>query len=329
MAALCSAAWAETLRVATWHSELSRKHPTLLYRDITKSAPDVAIAARLIAQARPDILALQGFDYDHGAVALTAFAAAIRAEGWDLSHHFALSPNTGQMTDADLNGDGRTHDPQDAQGYGWFAGQGGMAVLSRYPVRAQDVQDFSHLIWADQPWATLPEADGAPFLTDAARAIMRLSTTGHWIVPVEVPGGILHLWTSHHTAPVFDGPEDRNGLRNADELRLWQWQIPTARMPFVLAGNFNLDPTAGEGLRAAVAELLTDPRLQDPHGPGPTARFGRDIGDLRVSYILPSACLEVVDQGRLWPEAGDLRPDRLSRHALVWVDLRLHSRCDG
>ncbi len=39
---------------------------------------------------------------------------------------------------------------------------------------------------------------------------------------MNTPGGTVHFLVSHPTPPVFDGPEDRNGARNADEIRLWQ-----------------------------------------------------------------------------------------------------------
>ena len=34
-------------------------------------------------------------------------------------------------------------------------------------------------------------------------------------------GKKIHFLVSHPTPPVFDGPEDRNGRRNHDEIRLW------------------------------------------------------------------------------------------------------------
>ncbi len=49
---------------------------------------------------------------------------------------------------------------------------------------------------------------------------MRLSSTSHWDVPVYV-GRVVHVLAAHPAAPALDGPEDRNGLRNADEIRFW------------------------------------------------------------------------------------------------------------
>ena len=49
----------------------------------------------------------------------------------------------------------------------------------------------------------------------------RLSSKSHWDVPIKVNGEIVHVLAAHPTPPVFDGPEDRNGLRNHDEIRFW------------------------------------------------------------------------------------------------------------
>src|SRR3546814_13615853 len=39
--------------------------------------------------------------------------------------------------------------------------------------------------------------------------------------PIQTPLGVVHFLISHPTPPVFDGAENRNGLRNHDEIRLW------------------------------------------------------------------------------------------------------------
>lgn len=83
---------------------------------------------------------------------------------------------------------------------------------------------------------------------------------------------------SPKTPPVFDGPEDRNGNRNHDKIRLWQQFLnghigePIATPPFVIAGDTKLAPNAGEGRRRAIINLLADQRIQDakPRGNSPT-----------------------------------------------------------
>ena len=72
----------DLIRVATWTVDLSRKHAALLYRDLTadpakKKALDAAHLADLVAQVAPDILVIQGFDYDHHSYALTAWNSMI------------------------------------------------------------------------------------------------------------------------------------------------------------------------------------------------------------------------------------------------------------
>ena len=205
----------------------------------------------------------------------------------------------------------------DAQGWGRFAGAGALALLSRLPVATEEAVNLSNLLWADLPGGLIEGAGLSP----EARAVQRLSSTGHWQVPLRLPGGgrlTLLIWSA--TPPVFDGPEDRNGRRNHDEAALWLRHLdgalglPAPEPPFVLLGNANLDPVDGEGRRDALDALLSHPRLQDP-GPigafgalfpeaahrGPAARDTVDWpdtpgpGNLRVVYLLPSTDLAVTD----------------------------------
>jgi hypothetical protein len=347
---------AETIRVATFNAELSRKGPGLLLKDILGGKDrQIAAVAEVIADAAPDILLLTGFDFDLEGIALAAFASRIEAAGKGYPFRFAMRPNTGMATGIDLDGDGRTGGPRDAQGFGRFAGEGGMAILSRYEIAADEVADYSAFLWRDQPGALIDSAG----LSDDAKAVQRLSTTGHWAVPVILPGGQrLTLLAWYATPPVFDGPEDRNGRRNHDEaafwLRLLDGALPMAppQAPFVLLGDANLDPVDGDGRAEALAALLSDRRLTDPtpastggvqaaeeqSGPnagqlGDSARDTADWpddpagpGNLRVDYALPSADLAVAGAGVWWPargEAGAEAAAAASRHRLVWVDITL------
>ena len=137
-------ALAETLRIASYNVGLSRRGPGLLARDILTGKDKQAEAvAAVIAAAGPDVIVLQGVDYDHGLVALRALADRLVAAGAPYPHLFAWRPNTGMGTDLDMDGDGRLRGPRDAQGFGWFAGEGGMAVLSKLPLDDAAAQDFS------------------------------------------------------------------------------------------------------------------------------------------------------------------------------------------
>ncbi|MFK7745838.1 MAG: endonuclease/exonuclease/phosphatase family protein [Roseobacter sp.] len=332
---------ADPLRIATFNTELKRKGPGLLLRDIVRGedAQIDAVVSVLVTVA-PDIVALQSFDYDLTGAALTAFTQVLRDAGLDYPYSFAALPNTGMRTGLDMDGDGRRAEPRDMQGYGRFAGQGGMAVLSKYPILEDQIQDYSDMLWRDFPNALLPMVDGAPFPSEGAQAIQRLSTTGHWVVPVDIPDlGRLDLMTFHASPPVFDGPEDRNGKRNHDEIIFWLPYLdgafgPAPRNQFVLLGDFNHDPNAGEGRKDAIRRVLSDPRLQDlsPQSDGSLAITGDPFdtadwddpvpGNMRVDYVLPSADLQIVEQGVHWPTGpqGEIAA-RASRHRIVWIDI--------
>lgn len=335
--ALCWAGFAsaEALRIATYDIEMSRRGPGVLLRDLMRGDDQARAVAQVVAHVAPDVLVVQGLDYDADLLALTALRDVMAEAGEWYEHVFALPPNTGVPTGLDLDGDGRLGGPADAQGYGRFRGADGMAVLSRWPVVTGSVRDFSEVLWRDVPGAVLPEVDGAPFPSAEAQALQRLSSVGHWVVPVAHPEGVVTVMTFAAGPPVFDGPEDRNGLRNADEIRFWKvfWDGGVGPPPdrrFVIAGNANLDPRAGEGRREVIADLINDPRLQDPlREAGPTVDWAEPKpGDLRVSYVLPSADWTVEGGGVFWPREGSQGHELLSfgdvaasRHKLVWVDI--------
>lgn len=300
----------------------------------------------VILRIKPDILLLQGFDYDYDLLALTALRNRLSDQGHRFAHLFANAPNNGVSTGLDVDGDGRFGDPRDAQNYGFFAGQGGMALLSRYPIDQSAIQDFSAYLWKDTPNALVLETSDGPVVSAEVLNILRLSSTAHWQIPVQIGDTTVHLLAFHASPPVFDGPEDRNGKRNHDEIRFWQYVMDAkigAPLPpgFVVIGDANQDPHDAEGRKVAIRELLADPRLQDPK-PRRTGRAYQDadqqgdptldtvhwpeqgIGHLRVSYVLPSAPLKVLGSGVYWPDGTTDQSQiaaRASRHRLVWVDL--------
>ncbi|WP_198007042.1 endonuclease/exonuclease/phosphatase family protein [Roseobacter sp. CCS2] len=323
---------ADTYRIATFAAPLSRDGPGLLLRDLQRGDdPQIAAITDVITHLDPDVLILTDFDYDQDLIALRAFADRFNP---GYPHLFALRPNAGLATGLDLDGNGRLGDARDAQGYGRFAGDGGMAIMSRFAVLDDQVTDISMTLWRDLPGATLPQMDGVSFLDPAAQDVLRLSSTAHWIVPIALPDGApLSVMAFSATPPVFDGPEDMNGLRNRDELRLWEVVLSGAYGPapdsFVVAGNANLDPQDGDGFSDAMTAFLQNPLLQDALPGQATADWPEDgPGDLRVSYVLPSADWTVSGAGVFWPAPDD--PDRAligddglaaGPHRIVWVDI--------
>ncbi len=351
--AISGSAQAETLRIASFNVGLDRNGPGLLLRDILRAENEqIKALIRIISEVSPDILVLQKFDYDHDWRALNAFAAALSGAGAEYPHWFTRLPNSGLSTGMDMDGDGYVGDASDAQGFGHFAGSGGLAVLSRVPLQHDKMRDFSAFLWRDLPGAIAPMKSGATFPAEAAFAVQRLSNTSHWEIPVTLPDGTtLLLWTMYATPPVFDGAEDRNGRRNHDEAAFWlrymDGDLPQAPAghPFVLLGGFNLDVSDGMGRTEALSSLLTDPRLQDvfptseggilaaeAQGGVNTSHIGNPAldtadwpdevgrpGNMRVDYVLPSSDLTVVKSGVHWPVDGSA--DAASSHYLVWVDI--------
>jgi hypothetical protein len=326
--ALATPAAADSLRLATWNPGLSRNGPGILLRDITRADPQVLAAAQVIAATAPDAILLTGFDWDHDARALTAFAELLAAQGHPMPHHFAARPNSGMATGLDLDGDGRVGRARDAQGYGSFTGQSGMAILSRLPLGP--VIDHTELLWRDLPGHRMPETPHAD--------IQRLSSTAHWDVPLMTPAGPLHLLALSATPPAF---EPRNIARNHDEITFWLQHLP--EMPFAVIGNLNLDPADGTGDSAALTALLSvvqDPAPRGEYQPPQTginagqrgdpaldtARYDRPPGNLRLDYILPAQSLTVTDAGVVWPAPDDplaTATELASHRKLVWVDLVL------
>lgn len=327
-------ALAEPIRIATYDPGLSRKGPGLLLRDIEKGDPQVSAAAQVIAAAAPDVILLTGIDWDLDGRALSAFGTVLAKAGHQMQYRFTARPNRGIATGLDLNGDGRSGRAEDAQGFGQFSGQNGMAVLSRLPI--EQVVDYSSDLWKDFPGNIMP-----PVSPEIA-AIQRLSSTNHWDVQITTPDGPLHLLTWAATPPVFDGAEDRNGRRNHDEAAVWLDRLPDA--PFVMLGKFNLDPVDGEGRAGAITALLQHARDPLPQGAYQPPQHGANAahrgdpaldtaqfdeagpGNLRVDYVLPAKGLRVLDSGVLWPlpdsDLGKL-VGLASDHRLVWVDLDL------
>ena len=333
-----------------YHTELSRDGPGLLLRDIEKGEdPQILASLAVVAHANADAIVLADFDYDATLAALNAYADRLE----DYPHRFALAPNRGVHTGLDADADGRLGEPEDAQGYGRFAGDGGLAILSKHPIETGDVRDLSDLKWQDLDGSLAPE-NVAPS--------QRLSTTGHWVVPLKISENqTLTLMVWHATPPVFDGPEDLNGKRNHDEAALWQRVLDaqpdeTRSSPFIIAGVSNLDPMDGDGLPGALNTLMSHPSLTDPRPKSPGAvQASHDDqgvnlthtgdpaldtvdwpdtpnrpGNLRVTLALPSKDLTVRDSQVLWPADMTSRLGRTvataSRHRLVWLDVCL-SHC--
>ncbi len=294
-----------------------------MLRDILSGKdPQVLAVLDVITTIAPDILLLTDFDQDPDGLAAQALSNALADRDLFLPHWHSGPTNKGVPSGLDLDHDGRTGEPEDAIAYGRFYGNGGMAILSRFPIATDQAREHISFLWSELPDNLRQDAEES--IHD-----IPLSGSGHWVVPVDLGGQYpLRLLAYHANTPVFDGPEDRNGRRNHDESALWSHILAQSELfPAVLLGNSNIDPHGGEGRRAAFLALLNGP-FQNPEGHQnhPTADWPEDPGpgDLRVDYVLPSDGITLSASGVYWPDAGDpaaTNAAAASRHRLVWIDI--------
>lgn len=336
-------------------------------------------AAAIICKINPDVLVLNEIDHDfdtlsagHG-LALNAhrFNDAYLNKGENpLNYpHFYTAPcNTGILTGMDLDNNGkiataadrgsRNHGG-DCYGYGYYPGQYSMAVLSRYPLQHEKARTFQKYLWKDIPDNLIP----GDWYSAEEIEIIRLSSKSHWDIPVKIEEKVIHLLVSHPTPPVFDGPEDRNGRRNYDELRMWVHYLNNdsvmvddngvrgglaEKASFIIAGDLNAAPQGDilETGQRSIDQLLDHARINDcghllvskgalnDHKPGPPDFIERSTtgwGErgYRIDYLLPSTDLKPVNGGVFWPDATINAEDAAlaktaSDHHLIWLDIDLH-----
>ncbi|MGD2177161.1 MAG: endonuclease/exonuclease/phosphatase family protein [Anaerolineae bacterium] len=275
------------VRFATFNASLNRFNTGDLIADLsTPGNAQAQAVAEIIQRTRPDVLLTNEFDFDEDGEAAELFQdnylsiAQNGADPIEYPYRFVAPSNTGIPSGFDLNNDGVVGGPDDAFGFGFFSGQYGMAVFSRHPIDYEGIRTFQLFPWKDMPGALLPDDPETPEPADWYSAeeleVFRLSSKSHWDVPILVGRKTVHLLASHPTPPVFDGPEDRNGRRNYDEIRFWaDYVIPsrsgyiiddqgrvgglTPGDPFVIAGDQNADPFDGDSFPGAIRQLLEHP----------------------------------------------------------------------
>ena len=279
-----SAAKSEPVRFATFNASLNRNNAGQALADL--SAPGNAQAnavAEIIQRARPEVLLINEFDFYEDNALAEAFQDNYLSIGQrgaapiEYPYVFVAPSNTGIPSGHDLNNNGVVAGPDDAFGFGFFPGQFGMAVLSQHPIDHDAIRTFQLFKWKDMPGAMLPDdpATEAPadWYSPAELDVFRLSSKSHWDVPIEIGRKTVHFLVSHPTPPVFDGPEDRNGTRNFDEIRFWADYIDPDRSGyiydddgaigglkggelFVIAGDQNSDPLDGDSIPGSIQQLI-------------------------------------------------------------------------
>ncbi len=285
-----------SIRFAQFNASLNRSAAGQLVSDLTTpDSPQPQIIAEIIQRVNPDVVLINEFDYDDAEVAAELFRDHYLAvsqngvPGVVYPFIYVAPSNTGIDSGFDFDNNGQTGDPGDAFGFGFFPGQFGMVLYSKFPIDEANVRTFQNFLWADMPGALLPDdpttPDPADFYSAAELEVFRLSSKSHWDIPINFHGRTIHALASHPTPPVFDPPEiDFNGRRNNDEIRFWaDYVVPGAgdyiyddnefaaagnttpttpsgglnpSASFVIMGDQNSDPNDGDSVPGAIDQIL-------------------------------------------------------------------------
>lgn len=307
----------------------------------------------------------------------------------------SYATNTGLMSGFDLNNDKNVNSgPNDAWGFGLYHGQYGFSLMSQYKIDTANTRTFQTFKWKDLPSAEMPKitncndkdnkipdgmACGDDWYTPTEWDNLRLSSKNHVDAPIIIPTAngeqTIHILMSHPTPPVFDTVTQKNKMQNRDEIQFWNNYITNGDFiyddkgatgglaeneKFVIVGDLNADPYAGDGYRQTIESLLnhhrvnqtaTDGKLtpsslgaetcfsdgecrqDNPYPNRLTSNFG-----LQVDHAIPSNNLNITDSGVYWPahdEQGrllvnDVRigkkgsgKDVSSDHRMVWIKASL------
>ncbi len=304
--AACARPPSAPIRVATFNASLNRNTAGQLRTDLAGTDSQAQAVAEIVQRVRPGILLINEFDWDETGESARLFhdrylavsqqvSGESGAEAIEYPFWYTASVNTGVPSGHDLDNDGTVGASAvayggDALGFGFFPGQYGMVVYSRFPLVEEQIRTFQSFLWRDMPDALLPvdPVTGEPWYSDAELAVLPLSSKSHWDVPVDIAGHRVHLLISHPTPPVFDGPEDRNGRRNHDEIRFWSDYITPDSATylyddrgtgggladgasFIIMGDQNADPFDGDSHQRPISMLLEHHRVDRsvaPSSPG-------------------------------------------------------------
>ncbi|MDX2253996.1 MAG: endonuclease/exonuclease/phosphatase family protein, partial [Pseudanabaenaceae cyanobacterium bins.39] len=295
-----------SVRFSQFNASLNRNLQGQLVTDLsTPNNAQAKAVAEIIQRNNPDVLLINEFDYvaanplqpvqllqqnylgvsQNGATPVNYPYVYIAPSNTGIPSGFDLNNNGVAVTTVGAAGYG-----DDSFGFGNFPGQFGMLLLSKYEIDTANIRTFQNFLWKDMPNNLLtndPTIDNPAtavnenlngFYSPEEIAVLRLSSKSHWDVPVKINGETVHLLVSHPTPPTFDGTEDRNGKRNADEIRFWADYITPDKggyiyddkgktggiasgSSFVIMGDQNADPLDGDSFNNAIRQLLLNPNI--------------------------------------------------------------------
>jgi hypothetical protein len=367
------------LRIATFNVSMealnyakpsANKTPNVVGNELTQALKNnnqqIQNIAEIIQRVNPDIILLNEFDHvDKNHENILYFIKNYLGQGQNKQtsinypYFYQGTVNTGVSVNENIKSDDKDNQPttNNLHGFGYFEGHYGMVLLSKYPINEKEIRTFQHFKWRDMPGALKPidPTTKKPWFSDDVWSKLRLSSKSHWDIPVNINGNTVHVLASHPTPPVFDGPENRNGKRNHDEIRFWFDYINntqasyiyddngskgglSSNQPFVILGDQNASSVEGDAINSSIKALITNNKLQDPmptslggelhKNDNVNAKYHTAYWGMRADYVLPSVIgFTIKDSGVFWPKKNDeafrLIKDRQasSDHRLVWVDL--------
>ncbi|MGF1725612.1 endonuclease/exonuclease/phosphatase family protein [Photobacterium nomapromontoriensis] len=355
---------------------------------IQKNRPNVLMMAEYNNDGiGEDKAALIGFQANYLSVAQSIDGAGGEANLEPIQYPYfeSYSTNTGLFSGLDLNNDGKIQGPADAWGFGLYHGQYAFALMSQYEIDTDNTRTFQSFKWKDLEGEHIPTITmcdnsqaipagmscGDEWYTPEEWEKVRLSSKNHVDAPIIIPTKsgkeVVHLLMSHPTPPVFD--TGKNKAQNAAEVEFWNQYIQGKRFfyddagqnggladgaKFVIMGDQNLDPVAGDGESAVMKTLHDNPLVNQkvmngelyptsygaaeykvanhPYPNRVTSTFG-----LGVDYAMPSANLKIIDTGVYWAASyengrklfNDIRigsgngKSVSSDHRMVWIKAML------
>ncbi|WP_369832238.1 endonuclease/exonuclease/phosphatase family protein [Moritella sp. Urea-trap-13] len=359
---------------------------------IQKNRPNILMMAEFNNDGTgEDKTALIGFQDNYLSVAQSIDGAGGGAnlEPIVFSYFESYSTNTGLASGLDLDNDGTIGGLGDDWGFGQYHGKYAFALMSQYEIDTKNTRAFQKFKWKDlenEQIPTITVCDGSQpipvgmscgdeWYSAEEWEQVRISSKNHVDAPIIIPTAngeeVIHLLMSHPTPPVFD--TGKNKAQNAAEIKFWNQYIQGKEFfyddsgltggladgaKFVIMGDQNLDPVAGDG-EMAVMQTLHDNDLvnqsvmngelyptsfgaseyavdKSSDHPKPN-RISSTFG-LGVDYAIPSANLDVIDTGVYWSasyEEGrklfdDARiglygngKDVSSDHRMTWIKVNL------
>ncbi|HAS8421036.1 TPA: endonuclease/exonuclease/phosphatase family protein [Vibrio vulnificus] len=356
---------------------------------IQKNRPDVLLMAEYNNDGTGENkAALVGFQNNYLSVAQSIDGAGGNANLEPIEYPYAesYSTNTGLASPFDLDNNGTAGQlPGDAWGFGFYHGQYAFALMSKYKIDTDNTRTFQTFKWKDMEGAQIPTitiCDGSQKIPDGMQCGDAWYTTEEWqevrlssknhvdapiIIPTEKGDEVVHLLMSHPTPPVFD--PGKNKAQNGAEVQFWHHYIQgkayfyddsgktgglATGAKFVMMGDQNLDPLAGDGFSDIMQALHNDPLVNqnvmngnlyptsygaaehavDSKSTHPIPNRITSTFGLAVDYVLPSANLNVVNSGVYWaasyeegrklfndPRIGKFGngKDVSSDHRMIWI----------